>query len=110
MAGALDSNAVKKTIPPFITEKINTQQESTCIREIKVIGVAAHDGKDAQRMALDLQAIHTYTDESSACSDKEIFINYMAPAPSGGGKNNNMPRLQAASSGAGRGSISIESQ
>lgn len=104
------SSDVRKTVAPFITEKIETQHGGTCTREIIVTGMAANDGKDAQRTAIGLEAKHKYSGEFGACSGKEIFINYTAPEQSSSGININIEGSQAGSSVAGRGSIAIESQ
>lgn len=104
---------VRKTVPPFTKEGIHTREGGTCTREIKVTGIAANDGKDAQRTALGLEAMHKYGGEFGECGGKEIFINYTAPAPTEGGVNVTIdmygnPSTQP--SVAGRGTIAIESQ
>ncbi|CAN5121100.1 hypothetical protein BH09DEP1_BH09DEP1_1660 [soil metagenome] len=103
------SSDVRKTVAPFITEKIETQHGGTCTREVIVTGMASNDGKDAARTAVGLEAKHKYGGEFGACSGKEIFINYTAPAAAQSGINININGSQTASV-AGRGSISIESQ
>lgn len=104
------SSDVRKTVAPFITEKIHTTHDGTCTREIKATGVAANDGKDAQRTALGLEATHKFSGEFGACSGKEIFINYTAPQPTSSGININIQGSQSAPSVAGRGSLTIEAQ
>lgn len=106
------SSDVRKTVAPFITEKIHTTHDGTCTREIIVTGVAANDGKDTQRTALGLEAKHKFGGEFGVCSGKEIFINYVAPAPTQGGVNVtvDMAGNQSAQTVAGRGSLSIEAQ
>lgn len=104
------SSDVRKTVPPFVTEKIETQHGGTCTREIMATGMAANDGKDATRTSIGLEAKHKFSGEFGACSGKEIFINYTAPAQSSSGININIDGTQSASSVAGRGSIAIESQ
>lgn len=106
------SSDVRKTVAPFITEKIHTTHDGTCTREIIVTGVAANDGKDTQRTALGLEAKHKFGGEFGACSGKEIFINYVAPAPNESGVTVtvDMAGGQSAQSVAGRGSITIEAQ
>ncbi|GMU19085.1 MAG: hypothetical protein AMXMBFR12_02770 [Candidatus Babeliales bacterium] len=109
---ALDKD-VRKTVPPFSKEEIHTREGGTCTREIKAIGVAANDGKDAQRTALGLEAKHKFSGEFGTCSGKEIFINYTAPAPVEGGVNVTVDMFgnqSAQPSVAGRGSIEIVSE
>lgn len=106
------SSDVRKTVSPFVTEKIHTTHDGTCTREIKATGVAADDGKDSQRTALGLEATHKFSGEFGVCSGKEIFINYTAPAPAEGGVNVTVDMYgnQSTQSVAGRGSITIEAQ